>query len=247
MSLFQQVVKVTSKLNVLYVEDNIELRSKMHDIFNDLFNNVDVAEDGNEGYNKYIEYHEKNGSYYDMVITDIKMPNLNGVELSKKLLSINKKQNIIVVSAHDDSEYLIDLINMGVNRFIQKPLILDNVLKSIYEVSKDIISDKNNCISNMMVLSEGYIWDKNLNVLKKDDKVVALSASETVLITTFINNPSVVFSGEDVYNLVYNSEYDKDISFDSVRSLLKRLRKKLPKDMIINVYGKGYKINPDLV
>jgi len=87
-----------------------------------MFATVIVADNGNDALNLYREYYDKNQKYIDIVLTDIEMPKMDGIELSEKIMQINKEQDIIVISAYTDTKHLIKLINIGVAQFITKPI-----------------------------------------------------------------------------------------------------------------------------
>ncbi len=129
-------------VDVLYVEDDSSIRDDTTDVLRDIFLKVDTAVDGVDGLNKYNKYHKVNDKYYDIVISDIEMPNKNGIDLCKDIFNINSVQIIIIISAHNDSSYLIELINQGINHFIQKPLELNNALKVFFTTSSAIYSNK---------------------------------------------------------------------------------------------------------
>jgi YesN/AraC family two-component response regulator len=97
------------------------------------FSSVESAFDGKEGLQKY-----KTGNY-DVIISDINMPNMNGVEMSKEIKKYNRDQTIIVLSAHNEPHFLIDLIETGINGFSQKPFNPSAFMPTIYREAKHII------------------------------------------------------------------------------------------------------------
>ena len=109
-------------LNILYVEDDCELRQNTTRLLASFFTQIDTAENGLEGLDKY-----KNNSY-DLILTDINMPLMNCVKMSAQIKAENPRQVIIVISAHDESKYLLDLINLGVDFFVLKPMDLKQFL-----------------------------------------------------------------------------------------------------------------------
>ena len=127
--------KLSKQLNVLYVEDDSSIRVNTHELFKQIFNKVDIAVDGVEGIESYKKYFLDNNCYYDIVITDILMPNMNGIDMSKAIHEINKNQKIVVISAHNEKEYLIDAINTNIDGFIQKPLELEQFIEVIRKIS----------------------------------------------------------------------------------------------------------------
>jgi len=126
----------TKNLSVLYIEDDSIVQKQTHKLLNLLFNTVEIANDGQEALLKY----EKES--YDIVITDIMMPNMNGLELSKKIKELNPYQNIIVTSAYNDSDQLIEFINLHIRQFMLKPVEINNMLMTLYTVSKSIVNTK---------------------------------------------------------------------------------------------------------
>ena len=118
----QTLIQLNEDLTVLYVEDSDIVRESTYDMMKEFFTHVDVAVDGLDGLQKYKEYHETYHTYYDIVFTDINMPKMNGIEMSEAILIENTMQNIVVISAHNESDYLLKLINMGISNFILKPI-----------------------------------------------------------------------------------------------------------------------------
>jgi putative two-component system response regulator len=114
-------------LKVLYVEDDQDLRENTTRLLTSFFTNVTSAENGQVGLDKY-----RQGSY-DIVITDINMPVMSGVKMAQEIKASNKKQVIIVISAHDEAKYLLDLINMGVDNFVLKPLDIGQFLEVLHK------------------------------------------------------------------------------------------------------------------
>ncbi len=128
--------ELTNKLNVLYVEDEKESREQISDIFKLLFHSLDTAFDGEDALEKY------NIKPYDIVITDINMPRMNGIELTKRIKIQNPSQNIIIISAHNDSDYLLQAINLGIDNFIIKPVQMEQLTLVLTKVANLIYSQK---------------------------------------------------------------------------------------------------------
>jgi diguanylate cyclase (GGDEF)-like protein len=139
---FKMVYRYSKDLNVLYVEDNQEVRESTADILESYFSTLDVAIDGLDGLEKYKAYHANNAHYYDLVISDIQMPNLNGIELSKSILEINDDQMIIIFSAYSEPMYLFELINLGISSFLNKPIEINHLNKTLYRISRNILNKK---------------------------------------------------------------------------------------------------------
>jgi len=136
------ILEYSSKLNILYIEDSKEIQEHMSFLLNNFFNEVVVADDGRDGLNKFIEYHTQFGYYPDVVLTDISMPNMCGVDMSREMLLLNKEQTIIVLSAHNDSEILLELISLGISHFLSKPLDNEQLYSTLYKATKQIYLEK---------------------------------------------------------------------------------------------------------
>jgi len=220
------------QLTILCVEDSKSTRLLYKNLFSALFKEVLLASDGKEA----LTFCHKDK--VDMILTDYDMPHMNGIELSKEILKINKSQKIIIISAYNETDYFIELIKIGVNGFIQKPLNL----KQIYEIFNEVCSDlnKENTLSNYIEINDEYRWDKKLNILYKMMKEVKLSSHEVVLLSLFLSNRGQKFTDQDIFNHIYYDNSDKEFSTDAIKSLIKRARKKLPKDFIITHKNIGY-------
>jgi len=236
---FKILKQLSKNLSILYVEDDVDLRERTATIFKNLFDIVDVAQDGKKGLNLYTQYFEKNAKYYDVVISDIQMPILDGIGLTKEIFKIYKQQKVIIISAYNDKEYLIELINIGVEAFLQKPLASDNMLEVLYNVC-DSLNDE-----NKVDLEDGFIYNKLSLALLKDSVKIELSDNESKLLQLLVENKNKSFNAINIFNHLYFNEPDKEFSSDSIKSLIKRLRKKLPQDTISNTQNLGYSINQD--
>ncbi|WP_294966567.1 response regulator [Sulfurimonas sp.] len=234
---FQTLKKISKNLNILYVEDDSALRKSTMRTLIKLFKVVDLAVDGKEGLALYNDFFLENNSYYDIVISDIHMPYLDGIAMSKEIFKINKKQKIIIISAYSDKKYLIDLINIGVESFMQKPLVLEEIFETLDRVCTDFRNE------NLVELGEGYTFDGLLRALFLDSQRINLSDKESKTIELLIKNKNTTFSSQDIFNYINYDQIDKEFSSDSIKSLFKRLRKKLPATLITNNPQMGYSIN----
>lgn len=134
----KQIQERTSKFNVLYVEDDAEVRINTQAIFEDLFLHVETAEDGKEGLQKFIE------KGCDIIITDINMPIMSGIELIQEVKKLNPYQMIIVVSAYNETEYFLDGIQSGIDGYLLKPIDYEQLFATLDKISKILEERKEN-------------------------------------------------------------------------------------------------------
>lgn len=236
----KELSAISKDISVLYVEDDHTLLQRTEELLSKFFDEIYTAKDGEEAFVLYKDYLTKNNKTIDLVISDLIMPNKNGIELSKNILTVNEDQYIIITSAYNESEQLIELINIGVKYFLNKPFNTKNFVDVLLKICKKI---KNIKSAELLNLDKNYIWDHQNKLLKKDDQIIKLTKNEKTLLEMFLSNPNQVFADDTIFNTLYFDESDKDMSKDSVKSIIKRLRKKLPEKSIVNIYGDGYKIN----
>ena len=233
----------TKDISLLLVEDYEPLRNDMAEVLEDLFKTVTVASDGSKALKLYQEYYATYNKGFDLVITDIQMPVMNGVELSEALYDIRVDQQIIVLSAHTDSDYLLRLININIARFITKPIKHEELMDTLYHVSKKINTVEPKPQNILMVeLGENYIWDKEKLLLKQDNNTVDLTRYEVLLMQLLVQKGGQVCTNGDIMQDFYANNID--ISEKSIRNIVFKLRKKLPDSAINSIYGMGYKFTP---
>ncbi|MFA6191067.1 MAG: response regulator [Sulfurimonas sp.] len=135
------ILEHSKNLNILYVEDDEVLRNATKKIFINYFKHVDVAIDGKDGLEKFLVFKKENNDYYDLVISDINMPRMNGIEMGKAIMHENQGQSIIFITAHNEASFLHNAIEIGVNGFLTKP-IEQNQLKIILYKTTQAINDR---------------------------------------------------------------------------------------------------------
>jgi len=131
----EHTLNFTKDLDILYAEDDLELQLHTQEFFDILFRSVTVVNDGKEA----LEVYKK--KEFDIVISDIKMPTMDGVSLVKNIKKLNPQQSIIIISAYNDPQYLLDFINLNIRQFITKPIKIDNILETLYDTSKMIVNE----------------------------------------------------------------------------------------------------------
>ncbi len=174
---YKEVSKYTRKLSVLYVEDDVDLLEETAEFLKDLFRSVDTAKNGLIAFNKYNEYYDRESKYYDLVITDVNMPVMDGMDLIRDIHSLNKIQPVIVVSAYSESSKLIQMIQRGVNNFLMKPINPEEFMNMLHKISKDIVNEieivryradledlNDNLEQRVLNLSEEVLYTQQLSI-----------------------------------------------------------------------------------
>ena len=237
--------KYAKDISILFVEDDKGISKKMELLLHEIFSKIKVAFDGKEALEEYSNYYKTNNEYPDFIITDIQMPNMDGVELIKHIYKENPNQRIIVLSAHNESEYLMELVNLGIYRFILKPMDYNNFFEIIFKVSKEIYMEKHKVLDNKEIfikLNCDLIWNKELKQLYLNDKLLKLTKKEFLLIELLLRIPEKIFVNEEIISYIWKEEFNENPDISNLKNLISRLRSKIPALKIDNIYGFGYKI-----
>lgn len=152
------------RLNLLYVEDDDIIRIELSQLLGGFFSNIYVAKDGKEGLRTYLE----NQDHIDIILTDINMPYLNGIEMIKKIRGINSKVPVIFATAHSDNEFLAEAIKLRVQEYIIKPIDVRRLLSLMSDIASILYQEF--LLKQQQIELEKYkeIIDTNNIVIKTD-------------------------------------------------------------------------------
>ncbi len=137
MNLSKELKKLASDLTVLYVEDEDDTRSQISQILELFFKEVIVGINGKEA----LELYKQND--INLVMTDLTMPLMDGLTMVKKIKEIEYNQHIIVLTAHNSSDNLMETIDLQIDGFLLKPIRMDKMLELLYKVTHTINLEKN--------------------------------------------------------------------------------------------------------
>lgn len=141
-------LKTLKAITILYVEDDEMMRVQTVKMFENLFNKVYIAEDGVIGLDLFRTY----GAEIDVVISDINMPNMDGLEMSKEIRKMNKDIPIIITTAYSDQQNTMSALNIGVSRYVNKPLKIGELSETIADLSQKYRKSENiNRITQQLV------------------------------------------------------------------------------------------------
>ena len=157
----QMMLPFSSHMNVLYVEDDEELRKNMQELLSNLFKEVVTTSDGEEALKLLAQ------NNFDILITDINMPRMNGIELIKEIKIKNPNQMIVVLSAYNQPNYLLPLLKMGVNNYILKPFDLQKFSMTLLRSILIFQENKAKNEKERLLKEEIYTLKKENRKLKK--------------------------------------------------------------------------------
>lgn len=232
----QSLYKKCKNLTILFIEDYIPLQKKISSVLNDYFDCVQTASNGEEGLEKYKKFRQKNETFFDIVMTDYEMPEINGIELIRLIKQQNKDQVFIVISAHQNPAHLIEFINLGISHFIPKPISPENMLSVLDKVSSIAIEE-----DDLLHISSSLVWNKSKKCLLYNDELLNLAKYDLLLLEVLAKDFGFICTNEKIIEHFYIC--NEDIKQDNIRNMVSRLRKKIPLINVIGVYGVGYKLD----
>ncbi|WP_462111368.1 response regulator transcription factor [Campylobacter concisus] len=221
--------KILKNLTVLLVEDDSDSKKIMHDVLSDNFEKVFTAQNGDEGLKKFKKYNP------NMVITDAFMPISDGLDMTRYIKEISKDTPIIVLSAHSEKETLLKAIDVGVDKYLIKPIMADDLLKTIENVAKSKIET-----ANIIQVASGYSFNKIKRVLIRDGVEISLTKKELAFISLLIKRLGTLVLHDEIKSVVWVGE---SVTEAAIRTFVKRVRDKVGNNFIKNVPGLGYKID----
>jgi len=237
----KELIEQTKELSILFVEDHDELRENTTDILKYFFKRVDSVSNGVEAFEYYTESLRKNDTY-DLVLTDIQMPKMNGVVLTQKIYEVYPQQCVVVLSAHDETEYLLPLINLGIEQFIKKPIDYQELLKVLLVIAKKInLKEESQTSHQNIYFDKTTYFNKETKSLIENKNSLYLTKYEIIFLMLLSTKVGRIYSNEDIVN--YFNDEDESIDSQNIRKLVSKLRKKLPVDTLESIYGVGYKLN----
>ena len=215
-------------LKILIVEDEAKLGKLLKDAIKEYFYNVNIALNGEEGISKFKSLKP------DIIITDIMMPVMDGLEMAIQIKELNEKTPIIVLSAFSEKEKLLKAIDIGITKYFIKPFDPDELINYLNELALKL--QKNRIIS----LTDGFSFDNSSMNLYKDKKLLNLTKREKEFIYMLVENRDTVINKDLIKKTLWN---DVTISDERLRTFIKRVRVKTSKELIDNASGQGYSIS----
>ncbi len=214
---------------ILLVEDESVIRENIASMLRFFFKAVYTASDGFEGLDAYEEH------LPDIVMTDLKMPNMGGFELLEELRKRSSHAYSIIVSAHTDRDFLIQAIHDGIDRYLIKPLTEEELFAAFNAYLAKLEEETPTIID----LGNGVTLDFDRFEATLNGEVHHLNKKETLLLKLLLLDTTRTFTYEEIENQVWGS---KSMSLTALRSVVRDLRKKIGQDFIVNISGTGYRM-----
>jgi DNA-binding response OmpR family regulator len=225
-------------LTLLYIEDDQDIQSIYMAQLEELVDIVICAGDGQDGYESYLLHKP------DIILLDIHMPRLDGISLAKKIREVDNEVKIIITSSYADQDKLLAAIELSLIKYILKPIDPKVLQDTICKAKNEIESEEKKEEQKLFLLDEDMIWNATDEKLLVSKEEVKLTKNERRLLSLISSSPNKVYTFFEIFDYLSQDDFYKEYDANQIRALVKLLRKKIPKNSIINVYGEGYRFNP---
>ncbi|WP_294955333.1 response regulator transcription factor [Sulfurovum sp.] len=206
----------------LYIEDEVDVLQNISELLSHFFKTFYTASDGETGYQTFLE-HE-----IDVLLVDIELPKMNGIELIKKIRETHKELPVVVISAYTNTDYLLESIELNLDKYIVKPLTSRKIHLLLETLNSDFLED------NVLELDRDvFIYTKE-SLLRANGIEHALTRKELKFLTVIARKGIVTY---DEIIALWEEGMPTE---NAIRSFIKHLRKKLPDDLIKNRNTVGY-------
>ncbi len=221
------LLDVLSNKKVLCVEDEACILNNIMESLELFFGKVVGVKDGIEALD------EAKSNLYDVIMLDISIPHMDGLEVVKKIREFDKKIPIIILSAHTEQEYLWRAVELKITRYLVKPYDKNTLIKALEDVAMELIGH-----SPMFQVTPLCKYDFcKKTICPEEGELIHLSKSESRLLEYFLKRPNQTVTYEQLFDYMWEFEQP---SKEALKSIVKELRKKIDNNFIKNLYGVGY-------
>jgi len=208
-----EIIKYSQKLKLLYVEDNKQTRESTLLVLENFFDNIIIGVDGKDGLEKF-----KNNPDIDIVISDINMPIMNGLDMSKDILAIDPNMYIFIFSAHNEVNYFMDAIKIGIEGYLLKPIDMDQFIQSLGKCIEKINLKKENLeyknhLENKVQTQVNQLRQKD-KLLIQSSKMAAMGEMIDIIAHQWIQPLNIISMRADYLSSLIKDEID--ISDDDI-------------------------------
>ncbi|WP_321311750.1 response regulator transcription factor [Halarcobacter sp.] len=229
-------------IRILLVEDDYHTQIKLVKILNRVYDDIVVAKNGDEALTIFRAYHLQNKSF-DLVISDINMPIMDGINLLENVRQIDELLPFIFVTAQLDVDTLLKVVKLDIDNYILKPIDVNTLLQSIDKTIKKsfkrrfFATDK-----EKLYLNKELYWDPVEKSIYKKEEQIKLTKKEIMFLDMLCSRINQVVSTDDIIYTLWEDSLEIDSSISNLKNLISRIRIKIPNLNIENVYGLGYKL-----
>ncbi|MFK5987003.1 MAG: response regulator transcription factor [Pseudomonadota bacterium] len=214
---------------LLYAEDNLVTQLLYKDFFSNYFKTVYAAKDGQEALNIYHQYQP------DVIILDIYMPILSGLEVSKKIREYDHQSKIVLLTARTDKQAMIEAIELGLTAYIEKPVSEKKLQQVLQKTANDF--NKSEKITLWYHEKQFFTWDSQNMELFHGNQVISLTKKEKSLLAALLISKQARLNYQQIYDIVWFEKEDENYDENKITALMNSLQAKLPPQAVKEIYG----------
>lgn len=223
-----------SKFKILYIDSNKEYASVT---LSHLINSNYDVQFANTIKDALLSY-SKNKP--DIIITDVKIENNSSLDFLKKIKQKDKNLKIIILAGDSYQEMLLEIIELKIDKLILKNESYIKIIQEIENIDFNKNEQKNEQKTQLINLGDDFYYKTDENSILKNNKHILLTNQETSLIQELIKSKGCYISTSHLQDIISSQDA---ASIDTLRTVIKRIRKKTHKNIIVNKNAVGYKIN----
>jgi YesN/AraC family two-component response regulator len=201
---------ILKKLSLLYVEDDKDIQEELQEVLELDFKTLYTASNGQDGLDLFKKYKP------DIVISDIQMPKMNGLEMCEQIRTIDSNVPIVITTAFNEPSFLIKSIDIGVDKYVLKPIDIFKLEQTLMRCAKFVFQQKT--INDLQKLSK--------KLMDKHDNFIFISGDEF----NYINKPLLNFLG---FNTLAEFEKNNLSIFDKLKDITQEEICQTKKDWLI--------------
>lgn len=224
-------IKLLRDLNVLYVEDDPIVRSHTLSLLEHFFRKVFYCDNAEEA----LEIFTAQCETVQLIITDIELPGMNGLELCEKIRQTDRQIPIFITSMYDHKEMLMEAVKLNLIDYLIKPVSIPSITRTLQESLQRMFE---NGLFTVKIGSDIQYFPL-LGQIEIAGNKITLTQSEITFLNLLLKHKNTVVDRNEIEYLL---SPDEPMSDPAYKNLIYRLRKKIGKEHIVSVSGIGIKL-----
>lgn len=222
---------ILKNLKVVMISKESNISKKELDILELFFKDITIINSAERALKRFVSLRA------DVIICDIDLPQMSGIEFCKIIRKINSQIPIIILSKKTNKKYLYEMIRLQLIDFVIRPIKTEEFIFALNQTAKYILNNGELSVQ----LNNGYFYNyKNKTINNENNEEIKLTKNEYRLLEFLILNKEKTLTQEEIEKYLWAEEI---ITKSAFKSLFSRLRTKIGKDSIKNIFGIGYQLN----
>lgn len=224
------MLSILKKHSILYVEDEPAIQASIAEYLSNYFGQIYLASNGRNALDMFSAHQP------DVLLLDINLPDIDGLTVAEEVRKENSISRIIMLTAYTEKEKLLKATELKLTKYLIKPVAPKTFKAALLSLAQELADNP----SEFFRLGENLVWNQVNATLHSEKGLVFLAEKQHRLLKLFIEYKGRTVTYEKIISAVWENAYEKDVSLDSVKNQVSQLRKHLPYNCIVSVYGEGY-------